>query len=88
MKLISSFLCSLALLFSVVASAEPAAPININTANVESLAQLDGVGEKKAQAILAWRDANGEFVSVDQLAEVRGIGEATIEANREKITLE
>lgn len=88
MKLISSFLCSLALLFSVAAWAEPAAPININTAGVESLAQLDGVGEKKAQAILAWRDANGEFVSVDQLAEVRGIGEATIEANREKITLE
>ncbi|WP_347330215.1 ComEA family DNA-binding protein [Marinimicrobium locisalis] len=87
MKLISSFLCSFALLLSVAAWAEPAAPVNINTADVASLSQLDGIGEKKAQAILAWREANGEFVSVNQLAEVRGIGEATIEENRENITL-
>ncbi len=87
MKLISSFLCSLALLFSVATFAEPAAPVNINTADVETLAQLDGIGPKKAEAIVAWRDANGEFVSLDQLVEVRGIGEATIASNREHMTL-
>ncbi len=88
MKLISSFLCSLALLFSVAVFAEPAQPVNINTADVETLAQLDGIGPKKAEAIVAWRDENGEFVSLDQLVEVRGIGEATIASNREHMTLE
>ncbi|WP_024460005.1 helix-hairpin-helix domain-containing protein [Marinimicrobium sp. LS-A18] len=87
MKLISSFLCSVALLFSVAAYAAPEAPVNINTADVETLAQLDGIGTKKAEAIVAWRDANGEFVSLDQLVEVRGIGEATIESNRDHMTL-
>lgn len=87
MKLISSLLCSIALLFSAVAFAAPSAPVNINTADIEALAELDGIGPKKAQAIVAWRDANGEFVSLDQLVEVQGIGEATIESNREHMTL-
>src|SRR5690606_10647541 len=60
-------------------------PVNINTADVETLAQLKGVGSKKAQAIVAWRDANGGFTSIEQLLEVKGIGEATLEANREKL---
>ncbi len=57
--------------------------ININTADLETLGQLEGIGEKKAQAIVAWREENGKFVSVEQLVEVSGIGAATLEANRD-----
>ncbi|MCC4263721.1 ComEA family DNA-binding protein [Oceanimonas baumannii] len=56
--------------------------ININTASAEQLAQLSGVGPAKADAIVQYRDANGPFKSVDDLAQVRGIGEATVEKNR------
>jgi len=61
--------------------------ININTADVQELTKLKGVGEKKAEAIIAWRKENGNFKTVDQLLEVKGIGEATLAANREKIRI-
>lgn len=61
--------------------------VNINTADIETLAQLEGIGEKKAQAIVAWREENGKFVSVEQLVEVSGIGAATLEANRGKLRI-
>ena len=56
------------------AKAAPAAVINLNTATVQQLDTLPGVGPVTAAAIVAWRDANGKFTSVDQLAEVDGIG--------------
>lgn len=65
----------------------PLEAININTADVEELAKLKGVGEKKAEAIIAWRKENGNFKTVDQLLEVKGIGEATLTANRENIRI-
>ncbi|WP_096084730.1 ComEA family DNA-binding protein [Agaribacterium haliotis] len=62
--------------------------VNINKANAEVLADmLDGVGEKKAQAIVAYREQHGEFLSVEQLVEVKGIGEATLAKNKAKLTL-
>ena len=61
--------------------------ININKADLLSLTQLKGVGEKKAQAIIAYRDEHGPFQSVEELAEVKGIGEAIVNANREMISL-
>ncbi|WP_202987659.1 ComEA family DNA-binding protein [Cellvibrio polysaccharolyticus] len=61
--------------------------VNINSADVETLTQLKGVGEKKAADIVAWRDANGTFTSVEQLLEVRGIGPAILESNRDRIQL-
>jgi competence protein ComEA len=62
--------------------------ININQASAEELADvLDGVGEAKAAAIVAYRDANGAFKSADQLMEVKGIGEATFEKNKARISL-
>lgn len=73
-----------------VAKSEVVAPqegININTADVQELTKLKGVGEKKAQAIVAWRKENGNFKTVDQLLEVKGIGEATLAANRENIRI-
>lgn len=88
MKPILSFVFSLMLLMANAAWAEEMESVNINSADVETLAQLDGIGPKKAQAIVEWREQHGDFASVNQLVEVKGIGEATIEANRERVALE
>jgi competence protein ComEA len=60
----------------------PAEVLNLNTATVQQLDGLPGVGPVTAAAIVAWRDANGKFASVDQLAEVDGIGPARLEKLR------
>jgi len=52
--------------------------VNLNTADQAALDTLPGVGPVTADAILAWRDSNGGFTSVDELLEVDGIGEATL----------
>lgn len=62
--------------------------VNINEANVEELAAaLDGVGQARAQAIVDYRTENGDFLIVEDLLAIRGIGEAVLEANRERIVL-
>ncbi|TGN40344.1 ComEA family DNA-binding protein [Marinobacter confluentis] len=68
------------------AQAEPG-QININTATVETLASLDGVGEAKAQAIVDYRAENGPFQSAGDLTEVDGIGERTLEKNAKRVTV-
>lgn len=60
----------------------PAQAINLNTATVQQLDNLPGIGPVTAAAIVAWRDANGKFTNVDQLAEVDGIGPARLEKLR------
>lgn len=85
--LVLSLLLSLVLAASAVAAA-PGGPIDINTADAATLAAvLDGVGEAKAQAIVAYREEHGPFESVDQLAEVKGIGLKTLEKNRDRISI-
>jgi competence protein ComEA len=59
-----------------------ASPVNLNTATVEELDTLPGIGPVTAAAIVAWRDANGHFASVDQLGDVDGIGPARLEKLR------
>ncbi len=62
--------------------------VNINSADADVLADvLHQIGEKKAAAIVEWRNTNGPFTSVEQLMEVKGIGEATLKANADKIAL-
>lgn len=62
--------------------------VNINDAGAEALAEaIVGVGLKKAEAIVAYRNQHGPFSSVDQLTEVPGIGERTVERSRENITV-
>lgn len=80
----------LLLVFSLMSGFVQAAPdvININTATVETLANLDGVGETKAQAIVAFRDEKGPFQSAEDLTLVKGIGERTLEKNADRLTVE
>lgn len=66
-----------------------AGPVNINTADAETIsAELQGVGLSKAQAIVEYRQANGPFKSADELVEVKGIGERTLEMNRGNILVD
>ncbi|AKK30711.1 ComEA family DNA-binding protein [Mycobacterium sp. EPa45] len=68
---------------SVAPGKGPAAePVNLNTATVEQLDALPGVGPVTAAAIVAWRDAHGKFSSVDQLGDVDGIGPARLDKLR------
>lgn len=65
-----------------------AGPVDINTADAATLADaLNGVGEKKAATIVAHREAHGPFRSVEDLAEVQGIGNGTVEKNRANIVI-
>ena len=66
-------------------SPAPGAPVDLNTATVEQLDALPGVGPVTAAAIVAWRDANGRFANVDQLGEVDGIGPARLEKLRDLV---
>lgn len=65
-----------------------ASPVEINSASAESIANsLKGVGPSKAAAIVKYRDQFGPFKSVDELKNVKGIGQKVIDTNREDIKL-
>ncbi|MFJ2282460.1 ComEA family DNA-binding protein [Pseudomonas sp. NPDC087803] len=67
-------------------TASPSEKVDLNGADAATLQkQLAGVGEAKAKAIVAYRDANGPFASVDELLEVKGIGKAILDRNRDKL---
>ena len=85
----------LTLVGASVATAEPEAAspkpfaVNINTADADTLAAvLKGVGEKRAAQIVAWRDSNGQFTSLEQLMEIKGIGPKFLASNRALLKLE
>lgn len=62
--------------------------VNVNTADAAAIAEeLNGVGVKKAQAIIEYRNANGNFKTIEALTEVKGIGLKTVEKNRDVIEL-
>lgn len=63
-------------------------PVNLNSASVEQLTALPGIGEKKAQAIVAYRDRIGKFAHIEDLVEVKGIGEKMLEKFKHQITVE
>jgi competence protein ComEA len=63
-----------------------AAPVNINTADAQKIADsLKMIGEKKAQSIIEYRTKNGQFKNVDDLKKVAGIGDKIIEKNKNDI---
>ncbi|SFD07406.1 competence protein ComEA [Thiohalospira halophila DSM 15071] len=73
---------------TILAWALPAAALDINAADAQMLAdELTGVGEVRAEAIVEYREEYGEFESVGELTEVRGIGSATLEKNRDSLAL-
>ena len=59
--------------------------ININTANLEQLMKISGVGNTKAEAIISYREKNGDFKKKEDITKVRGIGKATFEKIKDKI---
>ena len=67
------------------AAGPPAAPLDLNTATIEQLDALPGVGPVTAQRIVDWRARNGRFATVDQLREVEGIGERRLGQLRELV---
>jgi competence protein ComEA len=62
------------------------ASVNINTSDAETLVlELNGIGQKRAQAIIAYRKQHGPFKSIEDLINVKGIGKKILERNRGKI---
>lgn len=68
-------------------SSEPNGLINLNTASASQLMELKGIGEVKAAAIIKYREQNGAFHSIDEILNVKGIGEKTFEKIRSQITV-
>ena len=69
-----------------LSSIATAAPVNINSASAEQIAEaLNGIGMSKARAIVDYREAYGAFQSADEIVFVRGIGDATYQDNKDDI---
>ena len=63
-------------------------PVDINTASAEVLAEtISGVGIKRAQAIVTHRQENGPFLTVDDLVDVSGVGQTTVDRSRDLLTI-
>ena len=85
MEIIKKTLLAVCLLIPTVLFAET---VNINTADKESLMMsIKGVGETRAEAIIAYREQNGAFKSVEELTEVRGIGASIVEKNMDNLSV-
>jgi competence protein ComEA len=77
----------LALLTSLLFALNAFAAVNVNTANLNELETIKGIGPVKAQAIIDYRTKNGPFKSIDDLDKVKGIGKKTIDKIRNDVTL-
>lgn len=86
MDILKPFL--LTLLFALSLALSAAETININTADQEMLMSIKGIGEKRAQAIIDYRKEHGPFKSIDELAEIKGLGQFIIDNNRESLVVE
>ncbi|HIF19583.1 MAG TPA: helix-hairpin-helix domain-containing protein, partial [Gammaproteobacteria bacterium] len=63
-------------------------PVDINKASAKEIAAaLEGIGDKKAAAVVIYRENNGHFKSIDELRNIKGIGYYTIEKNKDNIKL-
>lgn len=83
-KLFSAFVL---VLFSVFAWAD--LPVDVNRADAQLLADsLSGVGLKKAEAIVAFREENGEFSTIEQMLGVKGLGENFLVKNRDRVVFQ
>lgn len=64
-----------------------AEPVDINSADKQTLMTVKGVGEKRAEAIIAYREKYGPFKSVSELTQVDGIGQSTLDTNKDSLTV-
>lgn len=92
-KIILALCLSVSTLLTLPAMAEtadaPMVSVNVNQASAAEISEvLQGVGDAKAQAIVAYREENGAFGSVEDLAQVKGIGPSTLQNNQARIALE
>ena len=79
---------ALLMMFSLNVYAQENGKVNINTATVQELVQLKGVGTQYAQRIVEFREANGPFQKPEDIMKVQGVGQKTWEMNKELIVLE
>lgn len=78
----------LSLFLSVLSLGASAEPVDLNSADAKTLAaELDGVGPKTAEAIVAYRTKNGPFKRIEDLEKVKGVGAKTVERNRAQMTV-
>ena len=68
-------------------SLDKSATIHLNQANIQQLQSLKGIGEKKAQAIVEYRQKHGSFKSIEELSNVKGIGAKFLEKNKDQLAL-
>lgn len=71
-----------------LANADNSAKVNVNTATVEELMSLNGIGEKKAKSIVEHREQFGSFTAIDDLKSVKGVGDKILAKIRDHITIE
>lgn len=72
---------------SIIPSSNNENKVNINTASINELDTLSGIGPSKAEAIIKYREENGTFKSIEEIKNVTGIGEALFEKFKENITI-
>ena len=90
LKTVLSVAVVVALLLSIFGTvyAEEQLKININTATADQLVELQRIGPSYAAKIVAYRDANGPFKTIEEIMNVQGIGQKTFELNKERMTVE
>jgi competence protein ComEA len=87
--LLRAFLLSLVFALTSVQANETSSPtLNINNATIDQLEKIKGIGRVKAQAIIDYRLQNGNFMTIEGLSKVNGIGSETINKNRDLISVE
>lgn len=72
---------------SSTAKSEASPTVNINTATVAELQKLNGIGQKRAEQIIAYREQNGNFKKIEDIMQVSGIGEKTFAGFKDQLAI-
>ena len=78
---------AVAMLFCLPLTLFAGQAVDINTANKETLMSLSGIGESFAERIIEYREQNGGFKTIQELTNIRGIGQTLVEKNRDLLTI-